>query len=240
MSEERLARYRIFLSPTISHAGLVILPYIAIQHASALLLPSLQIVEVCLRNKLNTSLVEYFTENPNQHDPNFWYSWLIQEEKTKEKINKAINKARDEVRARPTCQGDIVSRLNFATWMAIIQEIKADRYLWRIISDKVFSGIPKQGRNLPTVRHMVDVLKDINTTRNRLSHHEPIWTDKNVKSMDDAEQHIKEIHDKILECLSWMSVSLFDIYTSGGIKYDEVFNTSLEDSFNFCRGISKI
>lgn len=241
MSQERLARYGSILNSAIPHVGFVILPYITIQHASALLFPSLQIIEVCLRNKINTSIIEYFSEKPNNgHDPALWYIWLIKEEKTKKKIDKAIDKATSEVSGRPVCQGDIISRINFSIWLSIIQEIKRDRYLWSEVSQKVFSGQTRNGDKLPSTRDMIDTLKNIKTIRNRFSHHEPIWINRKIKNLNDAEQHMKDIHEEILECLSWMSACLYDVYTSGGAQYDKTFTNSLNISFNSCRAMSKI
>jgi hypothetical protein len=59
-------------------------------------------------------------------------------------------------------------------------------------------------------------LKAINTLRNRLFHHEPVWNGHNIASTAQAFDKIKSEYTNITEVLGWMSPEIKGLLSAWG------------------------
>lgn len=234
MSYDRLKRYRELLSEDLWHTGIVFIPYFVIQQASSMLLPTIQLVEIAMRNRIDKAIVNYYTQNYIGKQPDEWYFWIAEDDRTQRAINDAIERAEKETKYTAATHGDIVAHIQFGTWISILKELnKRDRYAWRMLAESIF--IRNSSRNLPSVKHMITKLSEMNKYRNRLFHHEPIWSAPDVMTLDDAEKKLLEIHESALQCIFWLSPCLHDIYALNGMKYREKFQQTIEAQFDVCR-----
>ena len=129
MSKDRLMRYAPFMTNGLAHLGVVIVPYVAIQHASSMLLPTFQLVEICLRNRIDNAIRKYYTLHDNGNDPYTWYDWLIPSTKTHSVIKDAKNRAMRDTKKTHLSHGDIISHISFGAWISITKELqKMERY----------------------------------------------------------------------------------------------------------------
>ena len=239
MSKDRLMRYAPFMTNGLAHLGVVIVPYVAIQHASSMLLPTFQLVEICLRNRIDNAIRKYYTLHDNGNDPYTWYDWLIPSTKTHSVIKDAKNRAMRDTKKTHLSHGDIISHISFGAWISITKELqKMEREVWREICNDIFHRDTVS--KLPSSRAMLSKLAEMNEKRNRLFHHEPIWSGKNTQTLGDAENNIKHIHKEALECIRWLSPCLYDYYTNGGIKYDKTFDSTVSALFAACKQMSQI
>lgn len=208
LSVSRLAPYQeISEFPYIDTA---ITLYNLMQMQSSLLFLPLQYLEVCLRNRINDALTEYYRSRSSKVElpglPEEWYLWLPESEKTKASINEACERARKDIRGRLITSGDIISRLNFGIWRHILRE-RADNqdklYFWSAVIRNIF----------PNTQHNKDMimqtLGNITVLRNRLFHYEPIWkSHSGSKDIDSAFSELEKKYGIVHEFIGWMSYPL--------------------------------
>jgi hypothetical protein len=132
--------------------------------------PSLNLLEVGLRNSINILFIEKFGEK-----------WLL---KIGEKSILSFNEQRDVEKAIDSLKkrgiktdiGNIVAELNFGFWNALFNKYY-DTKLWQKPNfiKSVFPNLPREHRSAKFIR---DEIKIIRVLRNRIFHHEPIWNRK--------------------------------------------------------------
>ena len=137
----------------------------------------------------------------------------INPEIRKQVIN-AQNKAAKDIKGRVILPGDIISRLSFGTWISILEEYPDNKhafFFWNYVSRVIFpeAPSPKKGR-------IILSLNNINTIRNRLFHHEPLWkTSKAISApypIDEVIREIERSYALILDVLCWVSPSLHSYF----------------------------
>jgi hypothetical protein len=153
--------------------------------------PSLNLLEIGLRNSINNLFTEKFTEN-----------WLLQ---TGEQSILSFNEQRDVEKAIDSLKkrgiktdiGNIVAELNFGFWNALFNK-HYDTKLWQKPNfiKSVFPNLPREHRSAKFIR---DEIKIIRVLRNRIFHHEPIWNSKVPP---------KDIHAKICYFIKSISSEL--------------------------------
>ena len=109
MSYDRLKRYRELLSEDLWHTGIVFIPYFVIQEASSMLLPTIQLVEIAMRNRIDKAIVNYYTQNYIGKQPDEWYFWIAEDDRTQRAINDAIERAEKETKG----EGSFESKLGW-------------------------------------------------------------------------------------------------------------------------------
>lgn len=239
MSKDRLLRYTAFTESGLAHLGIVFVPYMAIQEASSRLLPVIQLVEICLRNRIDAAICKYYANHPNGNDPNTWYDWLLTVSRTCVAIKDAKERAKRDTRRKQPTHGDVISHITFGTWISIINEIKKlGKEPWREICNSIFRR--SRETKLPSANAMIAELARMNNLRNRLFHYEPIWSGKNAKTLDDAERNLCQINADVLKCISWLSPCMHNLITDGGMKYDKVFSANITHLFRQCRIMSEL
>lgn len=150
--------------------------------------PSLQNLEIGLRNRINTSITvsydgdTYWFENPD----------IVIDEIAKDSVEKAKDKIED--RGEPVTPSAVVSELHFGFWSGLLSS-KYDVAIWRRpgVLRSAFPHMPPEIRTRERVRQKFSPIKQF---RNKVFHHEPIW------NLDLEAQH-----KSIYEALGWLDPS---------------------------------
>ena len=164
------------------------------------LYPSLQSVEIVLRNSLHTALTatyhngRWFDVSPGLLHP-----------RQQAMVKDAEDKLHHEGKLATT--GRIVAELNLGFWTSLFnvhyeQKGATDPRLWPRHLRTVFPGMPRSKRT----RHaVVRTLVDIRLLRNRVFHHEPIW---------DLSA-LPERHTRLTEFVGWINPTYRDVCLLG-------------------------
>lgn len=200
LSASRLKTYRTTLSQAVhglSTADTVKAYYLLNDISQHFFVP-LQMVEVVLRNRINDH-IKNIKCKPS------WYDSVPASIKTKDAVTKAKTLALTEVGA-PT-PDDIVCRLTFGFWANLLDKpqrdaSQPDHFIWDQHGfKKVFPGADRTlSVGIASVR-----LIALNTLRNRLFHHEPIWKGKKVTSLQSAIKTVEVQYTDLMEVLAWLS-----------------------------------
>jgi hypothetical protein len=188
LSAERLNAYRGRLAPTASDRE-VLGRYAWNMSLSESLYPSLQILEIALRNTIHRAAsAEYGQAN--------WFDLanVLQHHHERDAISKA--KATLSQQNKPLDASRIVAEVNFGFWTSLLDR-RYEQTLWPRLLKPAFPHMPRQLRtraNLSKQFHRVRQL------RNRVFHHEPIW-----HWHDLAQQH-----NEILKAIFWIEPAAQD------------------------------
>jgi hypothetical protein len=181
------------------------------------LYPSLQALEVALRNTLfNAGEAVYpFPGAPAAGQTPCWLDMpgiLLGEEPNK--VAAAKRRLRDANKQLEP--GRVVAELTFGFWTALFDvRYESTKILWpRLFGQKIFADAPKSRRSR---KALSPLLNRVRLLRNRAFHHEPIW---HWKDLPDQ-------HALTLELIGWMSPPLrrtvealdrFDAVHSAGLE----------------------
>ena len=182
------ARIRPYILAANNDLGKAIRIYeINIQLCEALY-PSLHTVEVALRNAIDKSLSYTYEKDW------LWNQKLRFNSQEKNLIQKSTDDIKYEItqkykdNSRPqkiikselnniTIKNKVIAELNFGFWKALIVEKYYQPSIFNRCSRHIFHYAETQERNVTVVR---DLIPKINSFRNRVFHHEPIWNDKEL------------------------------------------------------------
>jgi len=135
---------------------------------------------------------------------NRWYNHIPQGQASQAQVRKAIEKANREIRGRGANHNDVVARLTFGFWVYLLNTphriTGTSHQLWPFITDKVFPN--RDGKGIPA---LFNDLNTLNKLRNRLFHHEPIWSGSGVNSKQKALDKLQGKHDLIIKVLGYLS-----------------------------------
>jgi hypothetical protein len=180
LSSERLAAYQDRLN---RQGNLNLFSHYAWNMAlSESLYPSLQVLEVTLRNAIHNAVSQRFKRSD-------WY-----EDTTVIKARDAVfvTKAEESLRkAHKPCEpGRLVAELNLGFWIALFDS-RYEQVLWPQLLKPCFPAMP---RALRTRKNILARLEKIRRLRNRVFHHEPIW----------YWQDLAQQHADMLEAIGWI------------------------------------
>jgi hypothetical protein len=151
--------------------------------------PSLQNLEVGLRNRINTAITVSYGGNA------YWFDdpSIVIEETAKDDVENAKDKIED--RQETITPFRVVSELNFGFWTRLLGS-KYDVAIWRRpnVMQSAFPYMPTAILNRERVRQQFSPIKQF---RNRVFHHETIW------NLDLETQH-KDIYT----ALGWLDPRL--------------------------------
>lgn len=172
-------------------------------------LPILSILEVSIRNNLNTILSSHFTDTDwiiNQKNGFMSHAALTYRHPVTNRIihnhflKKSVEKSENKL-ARlglPLSSGKIISDQNFGFWTE----------LFELTFYRILAGRPIQiFTNLPANTSRIDVmnrLEKIRQFRNRISHSEPICFNNNTIDFGKA----IDVYDTIMELFDWIDPEL--------------------------------
>lgn len=198
LSPERLAAYRLDSS---DQEADVIARYLWNVALGESLYPSLQCLEVALRNSLHEALSRAFG-GP------FWYdaSSPILRASELARIEEAKATLRRE--RKPIEPGRMIAELSFGFWTSLL-DLHYEQAFWPQLLRPTFLYMP---RRIRTRRTLSARLNKIRRLRNRIFHHEPIWL------WSDLPQH----HADLVEALGWLSPVIRDL-VQGMDRFPETY-----------------
>lgn len=159
----------------------------------------LRLVEVALRNRVNEVISRTFGAE--------WYDAIPLSATSQKLVAQAKSLAVKEVTSREIVPDDIVCRLMFGFWVFMLDKpyrntTDSTRHIWTPTTFK--AAFPGVGTGL-SIATVMDRLKSLNGLRNRLFHHEPIWKNSRVKSVEDAVAVLNAHYSDLCEVLKWLS-----------------------------------
>lgn len=179
---------------------------------SEALYPSLNAVEIALRNSIHAGLTRRFRSEEWFDDPRV----LMQSQRN------SIIAAEDWLgeRGKPATTGRVIAQLSFGFWVTLLNKPYEER-IWEpdgfALLRTAFPHLPRKQRKRWLVQKRFFA---INALRNRVMHHEPIWASPNLGRM----------HAEILEAIGWISSDLResiawmdrfpDVYGSGRARVE--------------------
>lgn len=169
------------------------------------LYPSLQCLEVALRNSIHEATKTYFNND-------FWFddNNIISQQRTQNIISRAKDKLREE--NKPITSDAIVAELSFGFWRHLFYT-RYEHVLWRIVVNDVFPNAPRSMRSRASIGPRIHRAQQL---RNRIFHHEAIW------HWQDLEQQ----HREMIETIQWLSHPLYDLHQLTD-RFPQVFNQDL-------------
>lgn len=203
LSSQKLDSYARYLG--CSNDKELIATYMVLQSLQEMFYLPMQLVEITLRNHINDaikshSLKKGFTQNQS----NRWYNRIPQGHTSQNQVRAAISKASREVRGRGSNHNDVVSRLTFGFWVYLLDTphriTGTSHQLWPFINSQVFPN--SGGKGIPA---LFNDLNTLNKLRNRLFHHEPIWSGSGVNTKQKALDKLQSKHDLIIQVLGYLS-----------------------------------
>jgi len=206
------------------------------------------IYEVCLRNKIHRVMSDYMFNNKKSFIGALqgnsiscdWYDKIATSGGTKNEIDKIHSEGGNPPPHK------VVSSISHGTWRYILEIKKTNNgkaILWDTIFPKIFSSTPDNFFNKTTRLDELKLnMKRINILRNRVSHFEPIWKNKQLKSMDgkkeikkepttigDCLSRMKSEYNTIISTLSYISSDMHNFYTST-TNHAEILSMMTENS----------
>lgn len=173
--------------------------FFLLQDVSSHLFTPLQLLEVTLRNGIHAAI-----GRKKRHAD--WYNQIFLTTASLKHLATAKASAAQEIGAkRPITPDDIVCRLPFGFWVYMLDAKyrntnTASLYLW----DKhTFSTVFPNGTK--GIKAVFSELKIINALRNRLFHHEPVWSAHGVNSAELALNKIKRHYQDVTSTLGSMA-----------------------------------
>jgi hypothetical protein len=183
LTKDRLARYG---NPKIDDKQDIIARYVWNIALSEALYPTLSILEVALRNRIDQAIVEYLAPDWLETDSAFWHTKKSLEYK---KLAETIG-----LMSADQNRGHLVAELTFGFWTGLLKN-EYKPFLWnkRKFFDAVFPCCPL--KSVDRVSKIQPKLRAARIIRNRVSHHEPIFDMPRLVETTQAMQQI----------LSWIS-----------------------------------
>jgi len=180
LSSERIGAYRDRMND--DRNGNLFAHYAWNMALSESLYPSLQILEVVLRNTIHSTIRQHSGRD----------DWFEENQIIHAKDRDAVSKAKKTLLAmnKPFEPGRVIAELNFGFWTALMDR-RYEQVLWPKLLRPCFPHMPRHQRTRKNVSVRFERIRRL---RNRVFHHEPIW-----HWHDLAEQH-----QDILGAIAWI------------------------------------
>lgn len=194
--------------------------YFAFQDLSGNFYPLLQMVEVGLRNAINTVATKHYgTEN--------WFDHVPTSKKSCEAVQHAKTKASQEC-STPTAH-DVIARLTLGFWVYMLdveyRNSNLPSFLWNNNNKQIaFPNAKNPWGNDLSVAAIFEELQKLLKLRNRLFHHEPIWKKHNCNNLQKAVDNVIKDYKFLLKTLNSISPvkrDLMDLMESPKKFYDQ-------------------
>lgn len=155
------------------------------------LYPALHGVEVGLRNAIHQGATDIFRSDR-------WFEASYPGLDPREQVKLAEAKAELADQRKPETSGRIVAALSFGFWTTLL-DLRYERVLWQGgLLRAAFPGVP---RPIRTRRDISARFQSIRKFRNRVFHHEPIWSNP----------LLAQRHTELWEALTWLSPEFADL-----------------------------
>ena len=171
--------------------------------------PALHLLEVTLRNNLHRVVTAHYGTTE-------WYDLTPSVLTLHEQ--EAITKAKAELGKQEKDEEPdrVVAELSFGFWTSLLGR-NYEQKLWPKLLSFTFPHMPRRER---TRANVADRFHQMRILRNRISHHEPIYKQKNLT----------ELHDAAHQALGWLSPASLgllhlvedfpEVYARGSVPYE--------------------
>ena len=212
LSKKRLESYFKNSSEEISVALSRYLWNIALSES---LYPSLNVLEIALRNELFTKLSQQFGKE-----------WLFYEESAffRKDEQRKITQAKSLFKtSKQKIEPErLVPELNFGFWTGLFNGYY-EMHIWRIMfssraNQRIFPFLPRRIRTRNALSKKINHIRKL---RNRIFHHEPIW----------HKEDLAQTHLDILETVYWISPELCSFLHQID-KFPNIFKSGQRDCMN--------
>ncbi|MGL5073729.1 MAG: hypothetical protein ACRC61_21015 [Aeromonas salmonicida] len=198
--------------------------------------PLLQIIEVSLRNTIDSAAQQHHIDNGGTghwfDSPKYTQELNEQQQpltaeqvkKFKAKISSAKKSAKDALEEKGASntspsRDQIISQTDFSTWEYILDKHFYDgsdaSFLWPRCMVKCFKKLPRYAQKNPAF-HQRDIIRrrieEVRSFRNRISHNEPAWKLADGKNKALIISSLTDKLDRMMELLYWISPK-FHAYT---------------------------
>ena len=198
-------RFSTYLQETGGNREKAIHLYVWNTSISAAFYGPLQSLEIILRNALHNRLSERYGPN--------WYENPDMELNVHHRgqIDKAKARLRQGNHTIPNVitAPRIIANLSFGFWVFLLQR-RYNQRLWRPTLRKAFPHVERI-----TSQEVYDFLEDLHELRNRIAHHEPIFS--------EARHRLRERHRNILKIIGWISPHQKD-WVAAHSRVEEILN----------------
>jgi hypothetical protein len=152
------------------------------------LYPSLQLLEVTLRNTIHQAASAHFNSE-------YWFdlSHILQQSHEKDAVLSAKKKLSQN--RKPHDAGRIIAELNFGFWTSLFDR-RYEQMLWPRLLQPAFPYLPRRMRTRANLSGRFHTIRQL---RNRIFHHEPIW----------HWQNLEQQHQQTLEALAWIDPAAY-------------------------------
>lgn len=203
VSEPRLTHYEQYLGCKTPAEKLC--AYFAYQELSGYFLPMIQLIEISMRNAIDSELINLFGSD--------WFLTVPQSETSKQLVINARSKL-----PKNADRNDVVSRLTLGFWIYMLdaeyRNTASKSYIWTPdIRDKVFPNACTvfNQKNKMSVKAIFEDMQKVLDLRNRLFHHEPIWKGHNCNSHEKAVSNVLKNYNFLKKVLKWISLDTFTL-----------------------------
>lgn len=214
LSSERLAAYQ---QRGNHHSKLKLFSHYTWNMAlSESLYPTLQILEITLRNSIHIAISRHFERDD-------WYNQegLISFHSEIEALNKARRTLQRQ--HKPLDPGRIIAELNFGFWTSLLDR-RYEQALWPRLLKTAFPHMERRLRTRKTLSRRFHKIRDL---RNRIFHHEPIW----------YWQDLNQQHQDVLEAIYWIEPAAKDLAETID-RFSDIYQNGLNELErklrNFC------
>lgn len=189
-SSERLEAYR----PSNGDNKDMIETYLWNIGLSEALYPTLQAVEIALRNNIYAAGVRFYGDSMWFANP----SVLTLQSLQRQQLDSA---RRDLERAgKSVTVGRLIAELGFGFWTSLFNR-PYERHLWAPPNLELLSMVfPNVSRSFRSRNKIAKRLNDIRRLRNRVFHHEPVW--------NLGMPNLKTRHSQVVETIGWLSMAV--------------------------------
>ncbi|HDR1791980.1 TPA: hypothetical protein RVS73_002063 [Pasteurella multocida] len=203
ISEPRLTYYEHYLN--CKTPGEKLSAYFAYQELSGYFLPVIQLIEISMRNAIDTELVKLFGTD--------WYSNIPQSDISRQLVLNAKSKL-----PKSSNRNDMICRLTLGFWIYMLdaeyRNTKSKCFIWNPdVQNNVFPNAYNilNPKTKMSVKAIFDEMQKVLELRNRLFHHEPIWKGHNCNSHEKAILNVIKNYDFLKKVLKWISQDSYDL-----------------------------
>jgi len=214
-SKERLHGYLHHLK--CNNKGDALIAYSWNIELSQSLYPSLQILEIALRNSLHQALSENFNTT-HWFDLSFLH---VREKKQIELAKKDLRKENKQINA-----DQVIAKMSFEFWTSLFDvRYEHQQVLWPKLLKPTFPFLAKSKRTRSFISRELNLIRYL---RNRIFHHEPIWHWKDLIEQHSSIEHMISS----LSPFASQYLHIFDQFQSVYFDGQEQIKTKINQKLN--------
>lgn len=201
--------------------------YVWNKQLSGLFYPVLQVLEISLRNAINTAYIEDKESEIESNFPPaqweqekskidlFWFKNCYTRQNNSIAYSQIQKAESDLIRDnKQITVNNLIAKLTFGFWVHMTDRNHRSNSnpasppiiaLWPKLTNKVFPFALDGNNAHLTINNISTKLFEINVLRNRIAHHEPIWKTDSIYDSDNAINNIIKQYNLCLQVIGWIN-----------------------------------